>query len=48
MGVHKGIEWNDHKGMKMNGMYLSKGNGWKRIECDGIKELSNLDKMNEM
>ena len=45
MGVHKGIEWNDHKGMKMNGMYLSKGNGWKRIECNGIKELSNFDWM---
>ena len=27
-------EW---KGMKWNGMYLSKGNEWKRIEWNGIK-----------
>ena len=31
LGVHKGRElnemkWNDHKGMEMNGMFLSKGN----------------------
>ena len=37
--VHKGIEWNDHKEMEKNGMYLSKGNEWKRME------LSNLDWM---
>ena len=26
LGVHKGMEWNDHKGMERNEMYLSKGN----------------------
>ena len=25
LGVYKEIEWNDHKGMEWNGMYLSKG-----------------------
>ena len=39
LGVHKGIEWNDHKRMERNGMYLSKGNEWKRMK------LSNLDWM---
>ena len=28
--VHKGMKWNDHKGMERNGMYLSKRNEWKR------------------
>ena len=36
------MEWNDHKGIKMNGMegnemYLSKGNEWKIMEWNGIK-----------
>ena len=26
LGAHKGIEWNDHKGMEKNRMYLNKGN----------------------
>ena len=38
------MEWNDHKRMKMNGMYLSKGNEWKRMKWNGMK-LSNLDWM---
>ena len=25
LGVHKRMEWNDHKGMERNEMYLSKG-----------------------
>ena len=25
LGVHKEMEWNDHKGMERNEMYLSKG-----------------------
>ena len=42
MGVHKGMEWNDHKRMEMKGnewneMYLSKGKEWKRMEWNGIK-----------
>jgi len=42
LGVHKGregngIEYNDHKGMEMNEMYLSKRNEWKRMESNGIK-----------
>ena len=43
LGHHLGFvlefirEWNDHKGMKMNGMYLSKGKEWKRMEWNGIK-----------
>ena len=31
------MEWNNHKGMKMNGIYLSKGNEWKRMEWNEIK-----------
>ena len=31
------MEWNDHKGMEMNGMYLSKGKEWKRMEWNEIK-----------
>ena len=37
-------EWNDHKGMKMDGMYLCKGNEWNEMElriligCFKIKE----------
>ena len=27
----KRMEWNDHKGMGRNRMYLSKGKKWKRI-----------------
>ena len=23
LGVHKGTKWNDHKGIEMNGVYLS-------------------------
>ena len=38
MGVYKGLEWNDHKGMERNGMYLSKGKEWKIIEWNGIKQ----------
>ena len=37
--VHKGMdrmERNNHKGMKLNGMYLSKGNECKRKECNEI------------
>ena len=26
LGIHKGMEWNDHKGIERNEMYLSKGN----------------------
>ena len=37
LGVHKGTEWNNHKGMEKNGMYLSKGKKWKRMEWNGIK-----------
>ena len=33
------MEWNYHKGMEWNGMYLSKRNEWKRIEWNGIKYL---------
>ena len=32
LGVYKGMKWNDHKGMESNGMYVSKGNEWKRME----------------
>ena len=32
LGVYKGIKLNDPKGIKRNGMYLSKGNEWKRKE----------------
>ena len=32
LGVHKGMKWNDHKGMERNGMYLNKGKEWKRME----------------
>ena len=39
LGVHKGMEWNNHKRMEMNGMYLSKGKEWNGME------LSNLDWM---
>ena len=28
----KRMEWNDHKRMERNGMYLSKGKEWKRME----------------
>ena len=38
--VHKRMdkmERNNHKGMELNGMYLSKGNEWKRKECNEIK-----------
>ena len=31
LGVHKRMEWNDHKGIEINGMYLSKGKEWKRM-----------------
>ena len=31
------MEWNDHKRMERNGMYLSKGNEWKKMEWNGIK-----------
>ena len=31
------MEWNDHKGIEWNGMYLSKGKEWKRMEWNGIK-----------
>ena len=34
-----GMELNDHKGMEMNEMYLSKGKEWNEME------LSNLDWM---
>ena len=34
-GVHKRIEWNDYKGMKQNGMYLSKGEEWKKMKWNG-------------
>ena len=40
LGVYngrKGIEWNDHKGMERNGMYLSKRQEWKIMEWNGIK-----------
>ena len=37
LGVHKRMEWNDYKGMKQNGMYLSKGEEWKRMKWNGIK-----------
>ena len=33
------MKLNDHKGMEMNGMDLSKGKEWKKMES------SNLDKM---
>ena len=33
------IEWNDHKGMEMNEMYLSKRKEWNEMK------LSNLDWM---
>ena len=36
------MEWNDHKGIEKNGMYLSKGNEWKKWNR---MELSNLDWM---
>ena len=36
------MQWNNHKGMKKNRMYLSKGNEWKRINWNGM-ELNNLD-----
>ena len=26
------MEWNDHKGMEWNGMYLSKGKEWNGME----------------
>ena len=29
--------WNDHKKMEWNEMYLSKEKEWKRKECNGIK-----------
>ena len=32
LGVHKGMELNDHKEMEWNGMYLSNGKEWKKIE----------------
>ena len=31
------MEWNDHKRMKWNGMYLSKGKKWKIMEWNRIK-----------
>ena len=31
------MELSDHKGMERNGMYLSKGKEWKRMELNGIK-----------
>ena len=37
LGVHKGMKYNDHKGMKMNRMYLSKRNEWKKLEWNGMK-----------
>ena len=37
LGIHKGMKWNDHKGIERNGMYLSKEKEW-----NGMK-LSNLD-----
>ena len=33
--------------MELNGMSLSKGKEWKRMEWNGMK-LSNFDKMNGM
>ena len=44
MGVYKGMEWNDHKrmemnGMEWNGMHLSKGKEWNGVG------FSNLDWM---
>ena len=33
------MEWNDHKGMEKNGMYLSKEKKWNRMK------LNNLDWM---
>ena len=38
------MEWNDHKKMERNGMYLSKGKEWKGMEKNGM-ELSNIDWM---
>ena len=32
LGVHKGMEWNDHKGIELNEMYLSKGKEWNGIK----------------
>ena len=32
LGVHKGMKWNDHKGIEGNGMYLSEGKEWNRIK----------------
>ena len=26
------LEWNNHKGMEMNGMYLSERKEWKRMK----------------
>ena len=37
IGEWNRMERNDHKEMKMNEMYLSKGNKWKRMEWNGIK-----------
>ena len=44
LGVYKGMEWNDHKrmemnGMEWNGMHLSKGKEWNGVG------FSNLDWM---
>ena len=30
--IHREMEWNDHKRMERNGMYLNKGKEWKRME----------------
>ena len=37
VGVHKRMEWNDHKGMENNEMYLSKGKEWKKMKWNGIE-----------
>ena len=39
MGVHKGMELSNHKGMKKNKIEwnIFKGNKWKRNEQNGIK-----------
>ena len=55
LGVHKGIEWNDHKGMECNvfkyGKRIEKnGMEWNLVTligCFKIKELKGI-KMNEI
>ena len=37
LGIHKIIEWNDHKRIEYNWMYLSEENEWKRKKLNEIK-----------